>query len=358
MKVKGVSYKTIWFDSNKSCVKIIDQSVLPHKFRILDLVSLDDAVCAISKMKVRGAPLIGCTGAYGVYLATRNFKDKESLIDACDRLIEARPTAVNLEWGVKKVLKKIFSSNKQEKWETLALEEANRIAHDDEINCKLIGKFGYSVLGNIQPHNNESINILTHCNAGWLATVDWGTATAPIYYSKHKGLDVHVWVDETRPRMQGALLTSYELNNESIKNTIISDNTGGYLMLNHMVDICITGADRVMGNGDVINKIGTYEKAVLAYEHNIPFYVAIPCSTIDTSSKSASEVIIENRCSTEMSHVSGVYNNNYINIQLYHEDSDTLNIAFDVTPHKYITGIITERGICNPNKESLHAFLK
>ena len=358
MKVKGISYKTIWFDPTKECIKIIDQSVLPHRFRVIDLESLDDIVFAISSMQVRGAPLIGCAGAYGVYLATREFKDKESLIDACDRLIDARPTAVNLEWGVKKVLKKMFSTNNHEEWETIALDEAKRIAHDDETNCKLIGKFGYDVIKNIQPINNETINILTHCNAGWLATVDWGTATAPMYYSHHRGIDIHVWVDETRPRMQGALLTSYELNNESIKNTVISDNTGGHLMVNNMVDICITGADRVMSNGDVINKIGTYEKAVLAFENNIPFYVAIPCSTIDTSSKSASEVIIENRSDKEMTHVSGVYDDDYINIQLYHEDSNALNIAFDVTPHKYITGIITETGICDPNKESLSKFMK
>lgn len=351
MKINGKKYSTIWFDNDNQTVNIINQALLPHQLQIVILSTYQDSIDAIKKMKVRGAPLIGCTGAFGVYLATKEFKNKNDLIKNCKKIIESRPTAVNLEWAVNRMLSKILSTDNNQ-WESIALIEAKNILKEDVCFCKSIGEYGYNIFKNIKK-DNDTLNILTHCNAGWLATVDWGTATAPIYYAHKKNLDIHVWVDETRPRLQGAFLTSFELNNEKIKNTLISDNTGGFLMQRNKIDVCITGADRVMKNGDVINKIGTYEKAIAAFENNIPFYVAIPSSTLDFSDKKTEDIVIEERSSTEMSHVTGIINNELQISQIYPSESESLNIAFDITPSKFITGIITEHGVFDANESSL-----
>ncbi len=350
MRINGKKYTTIWYEAKTDSIKIINQTLLPHNIKIEKMSSLVDIIDAIKSMKVRGAPLIGCTGAFGVYLAARQFKEKTDLHKACKELIESRPTAVNLEWAVNRVLNKLEGVDVN-KLEETALSEAIEIANEDISFCKKIGEHGYNVFKEIKK-NKQALNILTHCNAGWLATVDWGTATAPIYYCNDNNINLHVWVDETRPRLQGAFLTSFELNNENIDNTIISDNTGGFLMQKNKVDVCITGADRVMKNGDVINKIGTYEKALAAYENHIPFYVAIPSSSIDWS-KNVEDIEIEQRSSLELSCITGIANNKIQETYIYPQESKALNIAFDVTPSKFITGIITEHGVFNANEKSL-----
>jgi methylthioribose-1-phosphate isomerase len=302
MKIEGKDYKTIWFENN--IVKIIDQTKLPHIFLIKELKTCDDAVNAIKNMEVRGAPLIGATAAYGLVLSIIENNDLDFLKKSSDKLINSRPTAINLKWAVDRMLKKLLTAKKNEIL-NLAINEAKNICDEDEKFCNQIGLNGLKLIEETYKKKNQTVNILTHCNAGWLATINWGTATSPIYHAHKKDIPVHVWVDETRPRNQGANLTSFELNEEGINNTIIADNTGGILMQRGEVDMCIVGTDRTLSNGDVCNKIGTYLKALAAHDNNIPFYVALPSSTIDWNIKDHKQIPIEERNSEELSHLEG-----------------------------------------------------
>ncbi len=356
MKINSKNYRTIWFENN--LVKIIDQTKLPHKFIIKDLKTVKDAVNAIQSMEVRGAPLIGATAAYGLVLSILEKNDQSFLKKSSDDLIASRPTAINLKWAVDRMMNKLsgINSNKNLK---IALEEAKAIVEEDINFCKNIGLNGLKIIEEIANKKKDTVNILTHCNAGWLATIDWGTATSPIYQAHHKGIKLHVWVDETRPRNQGANLTSYELNEEGISNTIITDNAGGILMQRRQVDMCIVGTDRTLSNGDVCNKIGTYLKALSAKDNNVPFYVALPSSTIDWSIKDYRQIPIEERNSEELSHVEGVDKNNEIKkVRIYPQKSKSLNLAFDVTPAKLVTGLITEKGICEASENGLKGLFK
>ena len=353
MKIDNKEFRTIWFDNSSKNVKIIDQTKLPHRFVIKDLKTVKDAINAIKIMEVRGAPLIGATAAYGIVLAIKENNDLSFIKKSSEDLIKSRPTAINLKWAVDRMIKKLSLINRNENID-IALNEAKKICDEDERSCEKIGFNGLKIIEEIYKNKKDTINILTHCNAGWLATINWGTATSPIYHAHKKGIPVHVWVDETRPRNQGANLTSYELNEEEIPNTIIADNTGGILMQRGEVDMCIVGTDRTLSNGDVCNKIGTYLKALAAHDNNVPFYVALPSSTIDWDIKDAKNIPIEQRNSEELSHVEGVDENNKIKkVLIYPKKSKTMNLAFDVTPAKYITGLITERGVCDASSEGI-----
>jgi methylthioribose-1-phosphate isomerase len=356
MKIEGKDYKTIWFENN--IVKIIDQTKLPHIFLIKELKTCDDAVNAIKNMEVRGAPLIGATAAYGLVLSIIENNDLDFLKKSSEKLINSRPTAINLKWAVDRMMKKLLTAKKNEIL-NLAINEAKNICEEDEKFCNQIGLNGLKLIEEIYSKKNKTVNILTHCNAGWLATINWGTATSPIYHAHKKGIPVHVWVDETRPRNQGANLTSFELNEEGINNTIIADNTGGILMQRGEVDMCIVGTDRTLSNGDVCNKIGTYLKALAAYDNNIPFYVALPSSTIDWEIKDHKQIPIEERNPEELSHLEGFDELGDIKkIQIYPKKSKSLNLAFDVTPAKYVTKLITEKGICDASLEGLNNLFK
>ena len=358
MKIDNKEYRTIWFDEISKTVKIIDQTKLPHQFIIKDLKTVKDAINAIKVMEVRGAPLIGGTAAYGMALAVLENKDPEFIKRSSEDLIQSRPTAINLKWAVERMMKKLSGIN-SDKILDLALNEAKEICDEDENFCENIGLNGLKIIEEIYNKKKETVNILTHCNAGWLATINWGTATSPIYHAHKKGIPVHVWVDETRPRNQGANLTSYELNEEEIPNTIIADNTGGILMQRGEVDMCIVGTDRTLSNGDVCNKIGTYLKALAAHDNNIPFYVALPSSTIDWEIKEGKDIPIEERNSEELSYVEGVDENSEIRkVLIYPKKSKAMNLAFDVTPAKYVTGLITEKGISEASTEGLKKLFK
>ena len=356
MRIEGKEYKTIWYEDN--VVKIIDQTKLPHQFIIKDLKTVKDAVNAIKIMEVRGAPLIGGTAAYGMVLAIQENNDPDFIKKSSKDLVESRPTAINLKWAVDRMMKKLSGINSDQILD-IALKEAKEICDEDEKFCESIGINGLKIIEEIYNKKKDTVNILTHCNAGWLATINWGTATSPIYHAHQKGIPVHVWVDETRPRNQGANLTSYELNEENIPNTIIADNTGGILMQRGDVDMCIVGTDRTLSNGDVCNKIGTYLKALAAHDNNVPFYVALPSSTIDWKIKEGKDIPIEERNSEELSHIEGVDENNEIKkILIYPKKSKALNLAFDITPAKYVTGLITEKGISKASTEGLKKLFK
>ena len=356
MKIEGKEYRTIWFENNT--VKIIDQTKLPHQFIIKDLKTVKDSINAIKTMEVRGAPLIGATAAYGLVLAIIENNDQSFLKKSAEDLINSRPTAINLKWAVERMMKKLSGVNSNEILK-IALNEAKEICEEDIKFCENIGLNGLKIIEEIYNKKKDTVNILTHCNAGWLATINWGTATSPIYHAHKKGIPVHVWADETRPRNQGANLTSYELNEEKIPNTIIADNTGGLLMQRGEVDMCIVGTDRTLANGDVCNKIGTYLKALAAKDNNIPFYVALPSSTIDWNIKNFKEIPIEERNSEELSHIEGIdEEGNIKKIQIYPKKSKSMNLAFDVTPSRYITGLITEKGICEASEKGLNKLFK
>ena len=351
MRIEGKEYRTIWFENN--VVKIIDQTKLPHQFKIKELKTVKDAINAIKIMEVRGAPLIGGTAAYGLALAVQENNDPEFIKKSAKELIQSRPTAINLKWAVDRMIKKLTGINSDQLL-SIALNEAKEICDEDEKFCENIGTYGLKIIEEIYKKKKDTVNILTHCNAGWLATINWGTATSPIYHAHKKGIPVHVWVDETRPRNQGANLTSYELNEEEISNTIIADNTGGILMQRGEVDMCIVGTDRTLSNGDVCNKIGTYLKALAAHDNNVPFYVALPSSTIDWNIKDAKDIPIEERNSEELSHIEGIDENNQLKkVLIYPKKSKAINLAFDVTPAKYVTGLITEKGISEASSEGL-----
>jgi methylthioribose-1-phosphate isomerase len=356
MRVQGKEYRTIWHEGD--VVKIIDQTKLPHQFIIKDLKSVKDTINAIKTMEVRGAPLIGGTAAYGIVLAVQENNDSEFIKKSAEELIQSRPTAINLKWAVDRMMNKLSGINSDQILD-IALNEAKEICDEDEKFCENIGINGLKIIEDIYNRKKDTVNILTHCNAGWLATINWGTATSPIYHAHKKGIPVHVWVDETRPRNQGANLTSYELNEEEIPNTIIADNTGGILMQRGEVDMCIVGTDRTLSNGDVCNKIGTYLKALAAHDNNVPFYVALPSSTIDWEIKEGKDIPIEKRNSEELSHVEGVDKNNaIIKVLIYPKKSKSMNLAFDVTPAKYVTGLITEKGISEASSEGLKKLFK
>ena len=351
MKIEGKEYRTIWFENNK--VKIIDQTKLPHKFIIKDLNTIKDAIYSIKTMEVRGAPLIGATAAYGLVLAVLENNDQSFLKKSAKELIASRPTAINLKWAVDKMMDKLSGVNSDKILE-IALIEANKICEEDIKFCENIGLNGLKIIEEIYSKKKDTVNILTHCNAGWLATINWGTATSPIYHAHKNSIPVHVWVDETRPRNQGANLTSYELNEEEVPNTIIADNTGGILMQRGEVDMCIVGTDRTLATGDVCNKIGTYLKALAAHDNNVPFYVALPSSTIDWNIKNYKDIPIEERNPEELSHIEGLdESGNVKKIQVYPQKSKSMNLAFDVTPAKYVTGLITEKGICEASSNGL-----
>ncbi len=359
MKVDGKDIRTIWLDKNEKVVKIIDQRRLPHELVVVDLKSVDDTINAIKDMYVRGAPLIGVTGAYGVYLAALNTPDNQIendyLTTECDRIKSSRPTAVNLAWAVDKVLSDVLKATDPADKAATAKKQAAVIAEQEVQNCKKIGEHGLALIDEIsQKKDGKTVNVLTHCNAGWLACIEHGTATAPIYAAFDNGIDVHVWVDETRPLNQGARLTAWELGKHGVKHTIITDNAGGYLMQQGQVDLVIVGTDRTTAAGDVANKIGTYLKALAARDNHIPFYVALPSSTFDWSlTDGVKEIPIEKRDPDEIKYVHGLAKDKITRVRICPDTSPAANFAFDITPARLVTGFITERGICKATKEDI-----
>ena len=355
MRVKGKNYKSIWLDRKKEAVIAIDQRLLPHQFKLLFLKNIKDIKKAIKEMVVRGAPLIGVTAAYGIYLSMKKDPSDKNLNYSINFLKNARPTAVNLSWALEFMKKKLIDveiSNRSNE----SMKIAEEISDNDIKCCKKIAENGLKIIRNIKKKKkNKTINILTHCNAGWLATVDWGTALSPIFLAHRKKIKIHVWVDETRPRNQGSSLTAWELLQEKIPHTIITDNAGGHIMQHGMVDMCITGSDRTTANGDVCNKIGTYLKALSAHDNNIPFYVALPSSTIDLKSKNyLKDVPIEERNPNELTHINGLDSKGKkIQIRITPKGSKISNYSFDVTPAKYVTRLITEKGIHKPTKNEI-----
>jgi len=354
MKVDGKPYRSIWLADDGWSVEIIDQTKLPHTFEIATLRSLDDAASAISTMQVRGAPLIGATAAYGVCLALREDASDEALDRARDALIATRPTAVNLRWALDQIAHAVRNLPRDTRLRA-AYARAAEICDQDVETCRAIGEQGLAL---IKQHaarkNGEPVNVLTHCNAGWLATVDWGTATSPIYQAHNAGIPVQVWVDETRPRNQGAALTAFELGHEGVPHTIVVDNAGGHLMQKGEVDLCIVGTDRTAANGDVANKIGTYLKALAAHDNGVPFYVALPHSTIDWTLDSGFEIPIEQRDPQEITHMTGrLDDGKVVTVEIAAPGSPAANFAFDVTPARLVTGLITERGICEASRDGL-----
>jgi methylthioribose-1-phosphate isomerase len=349
MKVNGEHFQTIWLDSTKSIIHIIDQTKLPHHFTTKPLHSLDEVINAIKIMEVRGAPLIGVTAAFGIAFAMKNNSSDDSLKDASSRLFQSRPTAVNLQWALSRMNKELIPIASEKRFEA-AMSLCQTILDEDIKTNQSIGKHGLHLIEN--NFNKKTLQVLTHCNAGWLATVDYGTALSPLYYAHDKGLDLHVWVDETRPRNQGAHLTAWELGQHKIAHTLISDNAGGHLMQKGEVDFVIVGADRISMHGDVCNKIGTYLKAIAAFENNIPFYVAAPKSTIDTdATKNFFDIPIESRHEEEVLMMQGLNSDNELtNIQIAPKGTRAFNPAFDITPYKYITKIITEDGVYSPQE--------
>lgn len=354
MKISGKHYRTIWVDEDARRVHVIDQTRLPHRFETRILENYHHAARAIRDMVVRGAPLIGVTGAYGLALAAAEDPSDAFLDKAYHTLLETRPTAINLKWALDLVRTRLLTVLQGDR-ASAAYEEARRIADEDVAACEAIGDYGGALISQAANRLKRRVNILTHCNAGWLATVDWGTALSPIYKARRAGVELHVWVDETRPRNQGANLTAYELLGEEIPHTVIADNTGGLLMQRGDVDLCIVGSDRTTFTGDVCNKIGTYLKALAAHDNDIPFYVALPSSTIDWRIRDGvREIPIEERDAREVTHISGKTEcGDILEIQLIPTGSCARNYAFDVTPAHYVTKLITERGTCAANKEEI-----
>ena len=359
MKVDGKDIRTIWLDKDEKTVKIIDQRRLPHEFIVVDLHSVDDVITAIKDMYVRGAPLIGVTAAYGVFLAALNAPDgrvdKDYLVKEGNRIKAARPTAVNLAWAVDEVLTRILTATESDDKIEIAREQAGIIAEQEVTHCRKIGEHGLALIEEIsRKKSGEPVNVLTHCNAGWLACIEYGTATAPIYTAFDHGIDIHVWVDETRPLNQGTRLTAWELGKHGVKHTIITDNAGGYLMQQGRVDLVIVGTDRTTFTGDVANKIGTYLKALAAHDNGIPFYVALPSSTFDWTLKDGvTEIPIEERDPDEIKYVHGLDKDKTTSVLICPDSSPAANFAFDVTPSRYVTGFITERGICKATEEDI-----
>jgi methylthioribose-1-phosphate isomerase len=360
MKIGGQYYQSIWVnESDSTKVRVIDQQKLPFFFEIKDLCSVDDVYNAIADMTVRGAPLIGAAGAFGIYLATLEINSqtniREHLSNAARYLISCRPTAVNLSWAVNYVMGKLKNVQSSISLTKTALDAAIEICEMEKENCRQIGKHGLKLIEAINKKKKGSpVNILTHCNAGWLACIDYGTVTAPIYLAHEKGIPVHVWVDETRPRNQGAKLTAYELGQNGIPYTLIPDNSGGYLMQQKHVDIVLVGSDRTTRTGDVANKIGTYLKALAAFDNKIPFYCALPSSSIDFNiSNGVKEIVIEERDPDEVKNVTGFAEGKIQSVRICPEDTVAANYGFDITPARLITGLITEKGICRATEEDI-----
>jgi methylthioribose-1-phosphate isomerase len=352
VKISGTSYRTIW-PLESGAVRVIDQSRLPFELATLDLTTLEDAAHAIKTMVVRGAPLIGATAAYGLALALRTDASDRRIEEATRILRATRPTAVNLAWALARVRIAIAQLPPAQRAEA-AFREAGSICEADVEQCRSIGVHGLDIIRRLAKSPTRPVNILTHCNAGWLACVDWGTALAPIYTAHESGIPVHVWVDETRPRNQGAALTAYELGAHGVPHTVIVDNLGGLLMQRGQVDCVIVGSDRTTACGDVCNKVGTYLKALAAKDNNVPFYVALPVSTIDWSLERGQDIEIEERSPREVTDVFGrTAAGDVCSVRVVPEGSAALNLAFDVTPARLVTGLITERGICEASREGL-----
>jgi methylthioribose-1-phosphate isomerase len=356
MKVNGGHFRSIWLEPDGWSVGAIDQRRLPHEFVVARIESCDAAADAIRSMLVRGAPLIGATAAYGVALAMRSDGSDAALDHAYRLLIATRPTAINLKWALNEMKRALRSLPRAARVEA-AYARAGAIAEEDVAINREIGQHGVALIQAIAATKKpgEPVNILTHCNAGWLATVDWGTATAPIYLAHDRGIMVHVWVDETRPRNQGASLTAWELGHHGVPHTVIADNTGGHLMQHGMVDLAITGTDRVTADGDVCNKIGTYLKALAAKDNGVPFYVALPSPTIDFSiNDGVRQIPIEQRAADEVATMTGRTADGRIEtVRVVPEGSPVANYAFDVTPARLVTGLITERGLLKPERSAL-----
>jgi methylthioribose-1-phosphate isomerase len=355
MKIDGVHYRTIWVGDDGWSVEVIDQTKLPHAFKTLRLTTAADAARAIKDMVVRGAPLIGATAAYGVCLALREDASDASLDAACRLLAATRPTAINLKWALDEMRRGVAHHGGNSRVEA-AYACAAKICDDDVELCRRIGVQGLKLIrgiADVKP--GRTVNVLTHCNAGWLACVDWGTALAPIYMAHDAGIDVHVWVDETRPRNQGASLTAFELGRHGVPHTIIPDNAGGHLMQHGKVDLCIVGTDRTTASGDVANKIGTYLKALAAQDNDVPFYVALPHTTIDwTLDNGVAEIPIEQRSPHEVTHMTGkTETGEIVTVEISAPGSPAANYGFDVTPARLVTGLITERGIAAASREGL-----
>ncbi len=361
MKVEGKPTRTIWVertpaDGRGGAVGIIDQTRLPHAFTTVTLETPEDAARAIRDMLVRGAPLIGVTAAYGFALALHDDASDSRLGEAHALLLATRPTAINLRWALDAVVRRLRPLPGSER-EAAAWTIAAALADEDAEICRTIGLHGLPLIRDIAARKAGPVNILTHCNAGWLATVDWGTATAPIYQAHDSGIDIHVWVDETRPRNQGAALTAWELANHGVPHHVIADNTGGHLMQNGLVDMVIVGTDRTTANGDVCNKIGTYLKALAAHDNGIPFYVALPSPTIDFTLASGRDIPIEERSPEEVTHIWGrTAQGDVTQVQLTPDASPAVNHAFDVTPARLVTALITERGVIPAEPAALAAL--
>ncbi|CAO3413957.1 S-methyl-5-thioribose-1-phosphate isomerase [Azospirillum doebereinerae] len=355
MRIDGTAYRTIWTEGDGT-VAIIDQTRLPHDFAVVRLTSLDESAHAIRAMLVRGAPLIGATAAHGVALAMRADPSDEGLERACAVLLATRPTAVNLRWALERVRGRLAGLPTQAR-AGAAADEAAAIADEDVAINRAIGEHGAALIRAAAERKgaDEPVNVLTHCNAGWLATVDWGTALAPVYVAFEQGIRLHVWVDETRPRNQGASLTAWELNRHGVPHTVIADNVGGHLMQHGRVDLCIVGTDRTTATGDVCNKIGTYLKALAAADNGVPFYVGLPSPTIDWEmSDGVREIPIEERDGREVTDLTGRTADGRIEtVRVTPEGSPVANFGFDVTPARLVTGLITERGVCPATREGL-----
>jgi methylthioribose-1-phosphate isomerase len=355
MKVAGKDMRTIWVEPDGQSVGIIDQTALPHRFVTARLATLADAAHAIKSMQVRGAPLIGAAAAYGLWLALREDASDENLERACAALSATRPTAINLRWALDEVTAAVRNRPRAER-AAAALARANAIAEEDIAINKALGRHGAKLIADVAARKNGArVNVLTHCNAGWLAAVDYGTALAPVYTAHDAGIAVHVFADETRPRNQGASLTAWELGQHGVPHTVIADNTGGHLMQHGMVDMVIVGTDRVTAQGDVCNKIGTYLKALAAADNKVPFYVGLPSPTIDFSVRDGvAEIPIEQRGGEEVATMTGKTKEGRIEtVQVVPDGSDVANYAFDVTPARLITGLITERGVLPATREGL-----
>ncbi len=360
MKINDQHYRTIWLATdNPEQVCIIDQRQLPHQFVVEKLCSLDDAIEAIRDMHVRGAGLIGATAGFGMYLAAVSHKGNEldqALQKAATLLDASRPTAKNLKWAVERVLAAASKGKNHKEKLAICLQTACDIADEDAAFCQSLGQHGLQLIADIaKEKNGKTVNLLTHCNAGWLAFVDYGSATAPIYAARDAGIDIHVWVDETRPWNQGAKLTAWELQQEGIECTLITDNAGGHLMQKGLVDMVIVGTDRTTHTGDVANKIGTYLKALAAKDNNIPFYVALPSSTFDWELDNGYDIPIEERSGEEITRISGLGSKGEVEtVQLTAPGTKARNYSFDVTPARLVTGLITERGVTAASKEAIH----
>jgi len=358
MRIDGIHYRAIWMEEDPGIVKIIDQRKLPFEFCILELKSMADAYDAIADMAVRGAPLIGATAAFGLYLAAFRSDPQNwcaEVEEAAEKLLSSRPTAVNLRYAVELLMDKVICAGSRESMIKELFHLSIRFSEDEVLRCKKIGEHGLPLIREVYERTSRPVQILTHCNAGWLACIDYGTALAPIYLAHDQGIPLHVWVDETRPRNQGARLTAYELGKHGVPHTVIVDNAGGHLMQQGKVDLVLVGSDRTTRTGDVANKIGTYLKALAAKDNGIPLYVALPSSTIDFELADGKQIEIENRDAEEITHMEGLNQNTpgLSTVNILPEGSPVLNPGFDVTPARLVKGLITERGICEASEAGI-----